>query len=125
MPELRLKDEISSIVSAATVVHTRLGAHCAEAAYQEALEIELEALRVPFESKQVFTITYRGQHMKRTYLADLLCYGVIFVELMATERLPDEAEAVMINDMQATGMHTGLLINFGSADKLQWKQLKA
>ena len=56
---------------------------------------------------------------------DLLCYGVIFVELMATERLPDEAEAVMINDMQATGMHIGLMINFGSADKLQWKQLKA
>lgn len=94
-----------------------------EAVYQEAFEIELQAKGIPFEAQKQLTIAYKGKQLAKGYLADLVCYGQIIVELKALDRLSGKEEAQLLNYLKATGLRIGLLINFGSYGRLEWKRL--
>lgn len=122
MTELLLKDEVYAVVGAAIEVHRVLGAGFLEAVYQESLEIELASRSIPFEAKKNLTITYKGRRLKKEYEADLVCYGQIVVELKALDCLSSKEEAQLLNYLKATGLRVGLLINFGSVGKLEWKR---
>jgi len=58
MTDLALKDEVYAVIGAAIEVHKALGHGFLEAVYQEALEWELRAKGVPFESQKPLSITY-------------------------------------------------------------------
>jgi GxxExxY protein len=74
MAELLLKDEVYAIVGAAIEVHRELGPGFLEPVYQEALEIELQAQSIPFESQKRLVIHYKEHRLQKEYFADLLCY---------------------------------------------------
>ncbi len=122
MAELILKDEVYAIIGAAIEVHRVLGRGFLEAVYQEALHIELSNRSIPFESQKRLRIEYKGTPLRANYLADLVCYDQIIVELKALDHLSGREEAQIINYLKATGMRVGLLINFGSSGKLEWKR---
>ncbi len=122
MTELILKNEVYSIVGAAMEVHKCLGPGYLEAVYQEALEIELASRDIPFEASRVLEIHYKDRLLKKEYIADLVCYGQIIVELKALDRLSGREEAQLLNYLKATGMKVGLLLNFGSHPRLEWKR---
>ncbi len=61
--------------------------------------------------------------LKKEFLADLICYGKIVVELKAQDNLSGKEEAQIINYLKAIGIKLGLVINFGSHPKLEWKRL--
>jgi GxxExxY protein len=122
MTEIILKDEVYAIIAAAIEVHRELGPGFAEPVYQEAHEIELGRRNVPFEVQRPLVIHYKGQRLKKEYIADLICYGQIIVELKALDKLTGREEAQVLNYLKATGFHVGLLINFGSHGKLEWKR---
>ncbi|HZY40968.1 MAG TPA: GxxExxY protein, partial [Anaerolineae bacterium] len=65
---------------------------------------------------------YKGRQLKKEYVADLVCYGQIIVELKAITRLTEREEAQLINYLKATGIHVGILINFGSHGRLEWER---
>lgn len=123
MPELLLKDEVYAIAGAALEVYWQLGTGFLEPVYQEAVEIELARRRIPFEAQKHLTILYKGEPLKKEYAADLVCYEQIIVELKTHDRLIPADLAQLLNYMKATGMHVGLLFNFGSSPKLEWKRL--
>ena len=110
------------VIGAAMDVYYRLGCGFLEPVYQEAMEIELGRRQIPFEAQQRLTIEYKGQPLKKEYVADLICFGQIIAELKVCEGLTSREVAQIINYMKATGMHVGLLINFGSSVKLEWKR---
>ncbi len=120
MTELLLKDEAYAIVGAAMTAYNELGSGFLEAVYHEAMEIELAARAIPFESHKDLRILYKGRPLKKNYEADFVCYEQIVVELKALERLTTKDEAQLFNYLKATGLHLGLLINFGHPDKLEW-----
>jgi GxxExxY protein len=122
VPELILKDEVYSIVGCAIEVHKELGFGFLEAVYQETMELELTLRRIPFEAQRPLAISYKGQRLKKEYIADLICYGEIIVELKALERLSGREEAQLLNYLKATSYRVGLLINFGNSPKLEWKR---
>jgi GxxExxY protein len=68
------------------------------------------------------TISYKVRPLKKEYKADLVCYGQIILELKALDRLSGKEEAQILNYLKVTGLRVGLLINFGSAGKLEWKR---
>lgn len=123
MTELLLKDEVFAIYGAAIEVHRELGPGFLEAVYQEALEIELQSRGIPFEAQKPLTIYYKGRKLKREYIADLVCYGQIVVELKALDQLSKREEAQVLNYLKTTGLRVGLLLNFGSEGKLERKRL--
>ena len=122
MTELLLKDEVYAVVGAAMDVYYRLGRGFLEPVYQEALGIELFRRKIPFEQQQWLTISYKGQPLEKKYKADFICYDQIMVELKALESLSSREVSQLLNYMKATGMHVGLLFNFGSAVRLDWKR---
>ena len=118
---LILKDEVYQIVGAAMDVATHLGCGFLEAVYQEALEIELSERRIPFVSQKGIQISYKGCVLKKEYVADLVCYDQIIVELKAIRAITEIEEAQLLNYLKATGAAVGLLVNFGSP-QLEWKR---
>ena len=120
--ELILKTEVYQIVGAAIEVHRHLGPGFLEPVYQEALEIELRRRSIPFESQCRLPIHYKGEVLRKSYVADLICFGQIIAELKAGNRLTGEDEGQILNYMKATAKGVGLLFNFGSLIRLEWKR---
>lgn len=120
--ELLLRDEVYAVVGAAMEVHRELGSGFYEAVYQEALEIELGARNIPFVSAKPLPVRYKAQLLKKEYIADLICFGSIIVELKAIELLTSRDGAQVLNYLKATGIRVALLFNFGKQSELEWKR---
>lgn len=123
MAELLLEAETFAVRGAAIEVHKRLGFGFLEAVYQEAMEIELRLREIPFESQKALAITYRDQVLLKRYVADLVCYGQVIVELKCLPRITNVEKAQLLNYLTATGLRVGLIINFGSRGKLEIERL--
>jgi GxxExxY protein len=121
--ELIFKDEVYAIMGAAMDVHRELGSGFLESVYQEAMERELGRRNIPFEAQKSIRIIYKNETLKKEFSADLICYGKILVELKAQDNLSGREEAQVLNYLKATGIKLGLVINFGSHPKLEWKRL--
>ena len=122
MAELIYKDEVFAIVGAAIEVHRVLGSSFLEAVYQEAMEIERLSKNIPLESQKVLQIRYKQYVLKKEYIADRVCFEKIIVEFKALDKLTGWEESQIINYLKATGYKVGVLINFGSHAKLEWKR---
>ncbi len=119
MADLIYPDEVYALVGAAMEVHTLLGCGFLEAVYQEAFEMELAARNIPFIAQKEITIAYKNRPLKKTYVADLIAYDKIIIELKAMDRLTGREDAQILNYLKVTGMKLGLLMNFGGR-KLEW-----
>ena len=115
------KKETFDIVGAAMDVHRTLGCGFLESVYQEALEIELTFRSIPHVSQQPIEIWYKNQYLTKYFIADLVCYNEIIVELKAVSEITSIHEAQIINYLKATKKELGIIINFGT-DSLEYKR---
>ena len=114
--------EVYEIIGAAIEVHKTLGHGFLEAIYQEAFEYELSDRKIPFSSQIELKVKYKNRYLQKTYIADIIAYDKIIIELKALSNLSGKEEAQLINYLKATEFKVGLLINFGSPNKLEWKR---
>ena len=121
--DLKLKEEVYAVVGAAIDVHRELGPGFLESIYQEAMEIELSARNLPFAAQQPISVLYKGLTLKKQCFADLVCFGQIIVEIKALPHLSGTEQAQLLNYLKGTGLPVGILINFGSPGRLEWKRL--
>ena len=122
MKEIILKEEVYAIMGAAMDVYCHLGRGFLEPVYQEALGLEFQRRRIPFKAQQEIVILYKGEAVRKTYVADFICFGQIIIELKALEGLCGRDVGQLLNYMKATGFNVGLLINFGSPVRLEWRR---
>jgi GxxExxY protein len=87
MPELILKEEVYQIMGAAMDVYYTLGRGFLEPVYQEALQIELGRRDIPFEAQKLLQIDYKGQPLRKEYIADFVCFGQIILEVKLVKAL--------------------------------------
>lgn len=52
-----------------------------------------------------------------------MAYEKVIVEIKALDCLTSLEEAQLLNYLKATDLEVGLLINFGSENKLEWKRM--
>src|SRR5438046_4295056 len=123
METLLYRDEVYAIVGAAIEVHKVLGPGFLEPVYQEALEFELAARAIPFIPQHEIRIAYKGQYLKKSYVADFYVFDAIIVEIKALDKLIDRELAQLLNYLKATGTKVGVLINFGSIGRLEWMRI--
>lgn len=123
MAELLNKDEVYAVIGSAMEVYNNLGPGFGEAIYQEAMEIELSARKIPNLAQQDVFIKYKGRKLKQFFKPDFVCYETIIVEIKALDRLTSREEAQLLNYLKATDLPVGLLINFGAEAGLEWKRM--
>jgi len=107
------EEKTYQIIGACFEVHKHLGNGFLEAVYAEALSKELHTRKIPFEKEKVLEIRYKDLILEKKYVADLICYGEVIVELKAVSVLTPQNEAQLFNYLKATGLEIGLLVNFG------------
>ena len=120
--ELLYKEEVFNIIGAAMEVHNVLGTGFLESIYEEAMIIESKTRNIPCETQVKLPVYYKGEKLDKDFVADYIGYGKIIVEFKCISRLTNIEEAQIINYLKVTGMEVGLLINFGSHGKLEWKR---
>ncbi len=116
------KQESFKIIGACMEVHKVLGCGFLEAVYQEALAIEFERRKIPYEQEKSLHIQYKKRLLKKTYDADFVCYEKIIVEIKAIGELHSSNIAQTLNYLKATDFKLGLLVNFG-ATSLHYKRI--
>jgi len=91
------KEEVYAIVGAAMEVYNTLGAGFLEPVYQEAFEIELAFRGIPFYAKRELKISYKDRVLNKSYVADLIVFEKIIVEVKALAGLTSREEAQLLN----------------------------
>jgi GxxExxY protein len=115
------KETTEKIIGAAFEVHRELGYGFLERVYQRALQVELLRKGVPTEIERRIQVQYKGDAVG-DYAADLIVDGVVAVELKVAPQYDKRDEAQLLNELKATGLKVGLLINFGRS-KVEYKRL--
>ena len=115
------KETTEKIIGAAFEVHRELGYGFLERVYQRALQVELLREGVSAEIERRIQVHYKGV-VVGDYDADLIVDGVVAVELKVNPQYDKRDEAQLLNELKATGLKVGLLINFGRT-KVEYKRL--
>ena len=116
-------NESYTILGAAMDVYNELGPGFLEIIYHDALKIEFETYGIPFESERGLAVYYRGTKLPHTYVADLICYERILLELKAVKDIHEIHVAQVMNYLKVTGLALGYVLNFGNTAKLQWQRV--
>jgi len=119
---LLYKDEVLEIIGAAIEVHKEIGSGFLESVYEDAMSIESGERNIPYKRQVHFPIYYKGNLLKKEFIADFISIDKIIVEFKSIPKITGIEEAQIINYLKATGLKLGLIINFGSTSKLEWKR---
>ena len=103
---------IESVIGCAVTVHRALGPGFFEPIYHNALELELTACGIPFESEKRVVIRYRD-HSVGAQRLDFVVAGAAIVEIKAVKQLEPIHHVQLKSYLRGTGLRVGLLMNFG------------
>ena len=104
-------------------VHQILGPGFLENIYRRALVIEFRKCELDVKIEKEITIYYEGQEVG-IHRLDLIVENKVILELKTVECLSKAHYAQLRAYLKATGLKTGLLINF-SSDKADIRRLNA
>jgi GxxExxY protein len=107
-------EELSSrILGAAVEVHKALGPGFLESIYQRAMEVALEHRGIRFQRQKEVHVYFEGEDLGVQRL-DLVVEEQVILELKAVKALEEIHFAQLRSYLKATGLHTGLLLNFNA-----------
>ena len=109
------------LIGAAFEVHNVLGYGFLERVYQRAMQVELTLRKVKVELEPKLQVHFKGGIIG-DYAADLLVEDRIVVELKADPEYQPAHEAQLLNELKATQVRLGYLINFGRT-KVEYKRM--
>ena len=110
--ELEHRDITEQIIGASFEVFRELGYGFLERVYQQAMKVELELRGLKAEIEADIQVQYKN-HVVGNYRADIVVNGCILVELKVSPAIDSRDEAQLLNELKATGIKIGLLLNFG------------
>jgi len=101
------------IIGCAYKVSNDLGVGFLEKVYENALVIELKKQGLHAEVQKPLVVHYDNQVVGE-YFVDILVEKSIVLELKAVKSIDKIHQAQLLNYLKATGLKTGLLLNFGT-----------
>ena len=109
------------IIGAAFEVYNHLGYGFLEKVYKNAMKVELDLRGVSSVLEAPIKVNFK-KHLVGDYFADILVADVVVVELKVAKQYQPADEAQLLNELKATGIKVGLLINFGK-EKVEFKRM--
>jgi GxxExxY protein len=106
------KELARRVVGLAMKVHRKLGPGFVEVVYQNALILELRRAHFSVECQHPLKVKYEDTVVGE-FTADLLVDNTLLIELKAARAIDPAHETQLMNYLHATGLETGLLLNFG------------
>jgi GxxExxY protein len=119
--ELQGKDVTEAIIGASFEVYKVLGYGFLEKVYQRAMQLELQSRGFKAELEGEIRVLYKGMEVG-LYKADLFVNDRVIVELKVAKSFLSDDEPQLLNELKATGVKVGLLINFGRT-KVEFKRM--
>ncbi len=108
------KDKLTEkIIGCAFKVSNTLGSGFLEKVYENALALEMRKSGLGCEQQRPIPVKYEGT-VVGDYYVDILVESEVILEIKATKSIDDSHKAQLINYLKATGIHRGLIINFGT-----------
>ena len=121
--EVLFREECYLIQGAVFEVYKEMGCGFLESVYQECLSKELTKREIPFIAQQKLQLSYKTEPLQHYFVADFVCYDAIIIEIKALSATLPEHKSQVLNYLKTTGMHLGLLINFGAFPKVTIERL--
>lgn len=118
--DLEHADITEQIIGCAYTVHNILGQGFLEEVYGNALKQELEGLGFAVSAEHPLPVVYKGEVVGE-YVADLVVNEAVICEIKAVESLHARHEVQLVNYLSASGIATGLLLNFGRSVQVKRK----
>jgi GxxExxY protein len=110
--ELKHKEITEKIIGGAFEVYNVLGYGFLENVYQKALQVELQRVGLNCEIECPIKVNYKNV-IVGDYRVDLFVNNAVIVELKTAKNYNSDDEPQLLNELKATGIKVGLLINFG------------
>jgi len=110
--QLEKREVTEKIIGAAFEVYKELGYGFLERVYQRAMQVELQRAGLHAEIERRIQVKYKGV-IVGDYDSDLFVEESVIVELKVAKSNNAEDEPQLLNELKATGIKVGLLINFG------------
>ena len=112
------------IAGLAMKVRSGLGFSMLESTYERALMIELEKAGMPAKRQVPISVYYDGKKLDYGYLADIIVDNRILLELKAVSRLCASHRRQIRFYLSASGIQSGLLINFGNPKRIECERFE-
>ena len=106
------------LIGAALEVLNTIGHGLHEKPYENALVVELMALKIPCEQQKRFPVLYKSVQVTE-YVPDLIALGSVIIDTKVIDRITDHERGQMLNYLRITRCQIGLILNFKRA-KLEW-----
>ncbi len=103
-----------TIIGCAMKVSNTLGVGFIEKVYENALAVEVRRAGLAIEQQKPLQVVYEGV-VVGSYMADAVVEGRVLLELKAAKAIDETHQAQLMNYLKATGLHIGLIINFGTS----------
>jgi GxxExxY protein len=120
-PKLLHAEVTEKIIGAAFEVYGELGYGFLASVYQKAMQVELQRLGLKAEIERPIKVKYRNVIVGE-FRADLFVNEAVIVELKTAKNYNAEDEPQLLNELKATGIKVGLLVNFGRT-KVEFKRM--
>ena len=118
-PGLAHGETTSRVIGAAFEVHNTLGYGFLEKVYRRAMQVEL--IKRGSKAEIPIKVLYK-QAVVGDYYADLFVDGCVIVEIKVAKCYNPEDEAQLLNELKATGVKVGVLVNFGR-ERVEYKRM--
>lgn len=100
------------ILDASIAVHKEMGPGLLENVYHHCLMDELLQRQIDVKTMVAVPLVYKGRHLNKDYVVDLIVENEVIVELKAIESVLPVHEAQLLSYLRLTNKRVGLLINF-------------
>lgn len=122
MSEILFKEESFKIIGICMEIHAALGIGLKEINYKDAMEIEFQALNIPYEREKKFIVKYKGKMLKSPYIADFMVFNSFILEIKSVPVIIDAHIAQTLSYLNVSNTKLGIIINFDEKS-LKWQRV--
>ena len=102
------------IIGCCFEVHNEIGVGFPEKIYQQSLKLALKAKGISFQEEVIFDVKFKDEKVGK-FRCDLVIENQVILELKAVSGImPKIFQSQILSYLKASGIKTGLLINFGN-----------